>query len=75
MTNDKQQGPMVRIEATCSGCVYVQSARYAAQGDSGCDVSCAHPNNPGKSIGDTTWCTPDWCPLLPLAIEKLRGKR
>ena len=67
----KREGPDVYIEARCTGCIYERSVSYRVQGDSGHDVSCAHPSEPGRSIGDTTWRTPDWCPLLPVAIEKL----
>lgn len=67
----KREGPMVWIKATCSGCTHEHSESYRFQGDHGQDVSCTHPSNPGRQIGDTTWDTPEWCPLLPIAVEKL----
>lgn len=70
----EREGPHVWIKATCSGCVHERSERYVVQGDSGSIVSCAHPSEPGKSVGDTTWETPGWCPLLPVAVERLMEK-
>ena len=66
-----REGPLVSIKASCSGCVHERSKGYAVQGDSGFDVSCALEK---KRIGDTTWETPEWCPLLPAAVEKLTKK-
>ena len=58
-------GPKVTIERDCFGCAFERSERYAVQSDSGCDVKCTHPSHGdgGKYIGDTTWRTPDWCPV------------
>jgi len=67
----EREGPQVRIDASCSGCTHERNESYAVQGDSGFNVSCAHPNNPNRHIGDTTWRTPEWCPLLPISIEQL----
>lgn len=70
--SDKREGPSVRIEASCFDCKYEHGEHYAVQGDSGCDVSCTHPDSPKPAcVGDTTWKTPTWCPLLPDAIRKL----
>ena len=50
--------------------------------DSGCDVYCNHPEVIAASkvgsrgrIGDTTWATPNWCPLLVVAVENLIRER
>lgn len=68
----KQAGPKLRIVASCADCVHEVSTHYAVQGDSGCNVRCAHPSFPEpKRIGDTTWDTPSWCPLYPSALEAL----
>ncbi len=68
----KQDGPKLRITASCSDCVYVASTSYAVQGDSGFHVSCTHPKAPEpKRIGDTTWDTPKWCPLFDVALSTL----
>ncbi len=64
-----REGPSIRLEASCSGCRYECNASYAVQGDSGFDVSCSHPNNPGRHIGDSTWRTPSWCPLLAAVLH------
>jgi len=69
-----REGPIVSIVASCSGCIHERSESYAVQGDSGYTVRCNHPGNPGKCVGDTAWKTPDWCPLLPVAIERLVTK-
>jgi hypothetical protein len=63
-----QQGPSLRLVATCWGCDFKRSVSYRVQGDSGTDVSCAHPAGNGY-IGDTTWDTPKWCPFLKQATE------
>ena len=57
----KREGPKVTISYSCMECIHERSERYVCQGDSGCGVSCALTS---KRIGDTTWETPDWCPLL-----------
>lgn len=65
----KRNGPRIMIKASCFDCEYEHSESYAVQGDSGHDVSCTHPDAPAKSdIGDTTWDTPSWCPLLAQAL-------
>lgn len=58
-------GPKVTIRGNCHECVHCRSISYTCQGDSGSDVDCMLVN---KAIGDTTWDTPDWCPLLPQAV-------
>ncbi len=63
-------GPKIRIEASCFDCKFCRSERYAVQGDSGQDVSCTHPGAANSEIGDTTWATPAWCPLLEDAMDK-----
>lgn len=55
-------GPSIR--AMCHGCIHVQSERYQVQGDVGRDVSCTHPSIGVRTVGDTRWETPDWCPLI-----------
>ena len=72
----KREGPRVRFDASCFDCAYEHSEHYAVQGDSGCDVTCTHPDAPDKrDIGDTNWTTPKWCPLLVVAIENLVRER
>lgn len=61
----KRIGPKLRLVATCMGCEHEASKHYQVQGDSGHDVECKHPEAGNRGyIGDTTWNTPDWCPLL-----------
>lgn len=74
----KREGPRARFDASCFDCAHERSEHYEVQGDSGCDVYCAHPDVVSNSrlqsrgrIGDTTWTTPDWCPLLVVAVERL----
>ena len=61
-----QTGPRLRVVSECTDCEHLREKSYAAQGDSGYVVSCAHPDGKGR-IGDTTWATPAWCPELPAA--------
>ena len=69
-TVSKREGPSVQFDASCFGCAYEHREHYAAQGDSGCNVTCMHPDASHKrDIGDTNWTTPKWCPLLAVAIE------
>lgn len=65
-----KNGPTLTITASCFDCEHKRSERYACQGDSGTEVSCAHPQGKGY-IGDTTWNTPSWCPMLPEARSAL----
>lgn len=68
-------GPRITVNASCSSCEYVRTSHYAVQGDSGCNVSCSQPevvaDNQGKDryVGDTTWDTPMWCPMLTAALS------
>lgn len=63
-----RNGPKIRIEASCFDCKFCKSECYSVQGDSGQHVSCAHPDTANSDIGDTTWHTPPWCPLLDAAM-------
>lgn len=63
-----REGPSISITASCSGCRYEHCESYRVQGDSGHDVSCTHPEGKGY-VGDTTWRTPAWCPLLAAALR------
>jgi hypothetical protein len=67
-----REGPSVRIDARCTGCRYEHSESYAVQGDSGHNVYCTHPAIEGgrRYVADTSWRTPDWCPLLAEAIGR-----
>jgi hypothetical protein len=58
-------GPTVTILASCRDCMHCRADFYACQGDSGHDVSCLLEK---RAIGDSTWQTPGWCPLLPAAL-------
>lgn len=61
----EQYGPDERIVRTCNACKACVSESYRCQSDSGHDVYCTHPALPErKRIGDTTWSTPDWCPVI-----------
>lgn len=63
-----REGPRLTIERSCDGCRWVLSSFYAIQGDSGFDVYCGHPSRKSRDlIGDSTWRTPDWCPVLAQA--------
>lgn len=72
MSNDRN-GPQLQLSKSCFGCRHEVSESYAVQSDSGHTVYCAHPEHgqEGKErrrVGDTTWNTPDWCPMLPNAV-------
>lgn len=80
MSSDNRNGPKVTIKADCFGCAHAESERYTCQGDSGIDVYCAHPEAISSApsskaqrrrIGDTTWDTPDWCPLLSACLSEM----
>jgi hypothetical protein len=73
----KQIGPTTTITRSCLDCTYCKSVRYACQGDSGSDVYCHHPARKGDAyIGDTTWRTPAWCPVLaPSARVEGEGEK
>lgn len=68
--NAKRTGPVLTVAASCLGCEYEVSEYYEVQGDSGCNVSCRHPDGRGR-VGDTNWRTPAWCPLLVAANQRL----
>lgn len=70
----KTPGPKLKVDASCFDCTYERSEGYRVQGDSGHDVYCDHPNDPGKRIGDTTWTTPEWCPILAEALARFAGE-
>jgi hypothetical protein len=59
-------GPTVKIKLSCFDCEHCKTSSYTCQGDSGSDVYCGAMNN--KTIGDTRWETPDWCPYRGPAI-------
>lgn len=67
-------GPKVEIKASCLSCQFVKSTSYVCQGDSGHDVECTYDVEKTRAIGDTTWSTPSWCPLLDIAVENLIRK-
>lgn len=64
-----QSGPTVKLELSCFDCQHCKSSRYTCQGDSGSDVFCGAMNN--RTIGDTTWKTPEWCPFRAAAIREM----
>lgn len=56
-------GPRITNKESCFDCEYCHNDRYQVQGDSGCDVTCSHPEAPTDNyVGDTRWTTPLWCP-------------
>lgn len=71
MSETKRNGPRVTVKLSCFDCRWETSSHYAVQGDSGCDVSCSHPERIGSEarVGDTTWDTPKWCPLRGAALR------
>lgn len=77
----KTHGPKLNVVASCFDCEHESSVSYAVQGDSGHDVYCTHEKALNKNpttgyghIGDTTWKTPAWCPLLKEATRALIQK-
>ena len=60
----KRQGPSVKVKLSCFDCVHETSERYQCQGDSGSTVYCTHGGGK-RYVGDSTWETPKWCPLMP----------
>lgn len=85
MSEQRRSGPSLKIVARCDGCVYEHSEHYSIEDgndvDSGHVVYCRHPAaaadevdrsvNGDRCIGDTTWTTPKWCPLLAAAVFDL----
>lgn len=78
--SEKRNGPRLTVKASCLGCEHEQSDSYAVQGDSGFQVFCGSLDVIDQSaigsrrhIGDTTWDTPTWCPLLAQAIADYKG--
>jgi hypothetical protein len=73
------EGPTVTVirYAECRGCVHLHSEYYCVEDgndvDSGYTHSCAHPTNPGRSIGYMTR-TPAWCPVEGVA-RMVEGER
>ncbi len=68
-------GPTLRLEARCANCRHLESERYRCQGDSGYDHYCTHPrvlveDGKRRTIGDSCRDTPDWCPVLPVALAR-----
>lgn len=63
--SEERIGPSVTVKRSCMGCKYERSQSYRVQGDSGHDIFCDHPEAGGKTVGDTNWSTPDWCPAAP----------
>lgn len=61
-------GPTVKLELSCFDCEHCKTSSYTCQGDSGSDVSCAAMNM--RTVGDTCWRTPEWCPFRQQAIDK-----
>ena len=63
----RTEGPTKTTRLSCIDCIHEHSVKYVCQGDSGHDVYCGHPDAPkipNNFIGDSTWRTPDWCPIL-----------
>lgn len=58
-----RDGPVATTTLSCEGCRHNVSESYIVQGDSGYAVHCTHGGEK-RYIGDTTWVTPDWCPVL-----------
>lgn len=57
-------GPSQTLELSCFRCNYCETERYIRQSDTGVSVSCKHPSFEfNREIGDTSWLTPNWCPL------------
>lgn len=85
MSEQKRNGPSLKIVASCTGCAHEHSDHYSIEDgndvDSGWSVYCKHPNAGSatpdlgtcarRPIGDTTWTTPEWCPLLSASLADL----
>ncbi len=63
-----QIGPELRLEISCFDCVHCKSESYQCQSDSGFDLWCGAMND--KSLGNSGWHTPSWCPFLVDAKKK-----
>ena len=63
----KTSGPRLRLQVSCLECLHESSSPYRVQGDAGRTVSCMHPGGRGY-VGDSSWDTPSWCPLLAAAL-------
>lgn len=67
---EEKIGPSFELSISCFGCKFLTSEYYRVQGDSGYDNYCTHTKFHNKKyIGDSKYCTPDFCPLLS---EKLK---
>ena len=73
-----KKGPNINLDFSCHNCEHVRTKGYTCQGDSGSEVHC-NADGTLRYIGDTTWRTPEWCPLRHQALadylEFLAGKR
>lgn len=67
---EKRQGPKLTVTASCQGCAHERSEYYCVEDGNDCDsgfhVTCAHPAGRDR-VGDFTWNTPEWCPLMTAA--------
>lgn len=68
-----REGPNIRLDVDCYGCIYMENESYCCQSDSGFKIYCIHVNHgeEGKRrryLGDTNWRTPYWCPLKSAAL-------
>jgi len=75
-------GPSLKIVTSCDGCDHEHSDSYSVPGDWGQNVYCTHPEAKNKRpttglgyIGDTTWKTPSWCPILDVSALDLIKQR
>lgn len=64
-------GPRLNINASCFDCQFCHAERYTAQGDSGYEVDCLHPEAPKETQQRTIWNTPGWCPEMRVARRTL----
>jgi hypothetical protein len=65
-------GPEAKLTLSCFGCEHCKTSGYTCQGDSGTDVFCGAMDN--RTVGDTRWDTPDWCPYREAAIQEIVQK-
>lgn len=64
-------GPKVRVELRCDDCCYELSEDHPESRGPGCAVLCLHPTQNRRVVGDSTWVTPEWCPLREDAIDRM----
>lgn len=73
-----REGPEVTLRATCSGCSHEVTEYYVCQSDTGFNDYCSHPDIISQSLLLSKrrmpgYLTPEWCPILDVAINAAKA--